>query len=112
MYMLIFLLLFPSFVMPLHCIFMMQVLGLYINLHSDGVFVGGPSGSGKTSLAQKMANIVGCEVISLESYYKPEQLKDFKYDEYSSLDISLLSKVFLHILALKLICSHIIRLCY
>ncbi|XP_072990922.1 uncharacterized protein [Typha latifolia] len=56
------------------------------------VGIGGPSGSGKTSLAQKMANIVGCEVISLESYYKPEQLKDFKYDEYSSLDISLLTK--------------------
>ncbi|RRT65926.1 hypothetical protein BHE74_00036830 [Ensete ventricosum] len=56
-------------------------------------FVGGPSGSGKTSLAQKMANIVGCEVVSLESYYKSEQVKDFKYDEFSSLDLSLLSKV-------------------
>ncbi|XP_042445167.1 uncharacterized protein LOC122030082 isoform X3 [Zingiber officinale] len=56
------------------------------------VGIGGPSGSGKTSLAQKMANIVGCEVISLESYYKSEQAKDFKYDEFSSLDLSLLSK--------------------
>lgn len=40
-----------------------------------------------------MANIVGCEVVSLESYYKSEQVKDFKYDEFSSLDLSLLSKV-------------------
>ncbi|KAG8083376.1 hypothetical protein GUJ93_ZPchr0015g6939 [Zizania palustris] len=56
------------------------------------VGIGGPSGSGKTSLAQKMANIIGCEVISLENYYKPEQVRDYKYDEYSSLDIALLSK--------------------
>ncbi|KAJ0981339.1 hypothetical protein J5N97_009594 [Dioscorea zingiberensis] len=56
------------------------------------VGIGGPSGSGKTSLARKMANIVGCEVISLESYYKSQQVKDFKYDEFSSLDLSLLSK--------------------
>ncbi|TVU13392.1 hypothetical protein EJB05_40445 [Eragrostis curvula] len=56
------------------------------------VGIGGPSGSGKTSLAQKMANIIGCEVISLESYYKPEQVRDYKYDDYSSLDISLLTK--------------------
>ncbi|XP_058183517.1 uncharacterized protein LOC131301323 isoform X6 [Rhododendron vialii] len=56
------------------------------------VGIGGPSGSGKTSLARKMANIVGCEVISLESYYKSEQVKDFKYDEFSSLDLQLLSK--------------------
>ena len=54
---------------------------------------GGPSGSGKTSLAHKMANIVGCEVISLESYYRSEQVKDFKYDDFSTLDLSLLSKV-------------------
>jgi len=40
-----------------------------------------------------MANIVGCEVVSLESYYKSEQVKDFKYDDFSSLDLSLLSKV-------------------
>ncbi|KAG6399023.1 hypothetical protein SASPL_140496 [Salvia splendens] len=57
------------------------------------VGIGGPSGSGKTSLARKMANIVGCEVISLESYYKSEQMKDFKYDDFSSLDLALLSKV-------------------
>ncbi|KAL5193062.1 Uridine-cytidine kinase C [Glycine soja] len=50
----------------------------------------GPSGSGKTSLAHKMANIIGCEVVSLESYYK--QVKDFKYDDFSALDLSLLSK--------------------
>ncbi|KAL1321265.1 uncharacterized protein [Arachis hypogaea] len=54
------------------------------------VGIGGPSGSGKTSLAHKMANIIGCEVLSLESYYK--QVKDFKYDDFSSLDLSLLSK--------------------
>ena len=40
-----------------------------------------------------MANIIGCEVISLESYYKPEQVRDYKYVEYSSLDIALLTKV-------------------
>lgn len=57
------------------------------------VIAGGPSGSGKTSLAHKMANIVGCEVVSLESYYKPEHVKDFKCDDFNSLDLSLLSKV-------------------
>ncbi|KAI3915009.1 hypothetical protein MKW98_020556 [Papaver atlanticum] len=56
------------------------------------VGIGGPSGSGKTSLAHKMANIVGCEVISLESYYKSEQVKDFKFDNFSSIDQHLLSK--------------------
>lgn len=56
------------------------------------VGIGGPSGSGKTSLAHKMANIVGCEVISLESYYKTDQVKDFKFDDFSSLDLSLLLK--------------------
>lgn len=40
-----------------------------------------------------MANIVGCEVISLENYYKSEQVKGFKYDEFSSLDLPLLFKV-------------------
>ncbi|QCD82947.1 uridine kinase [Vigna unguiculata] len=54
------------------------------------VGIGGPSGSGKTSLAHKMANIIGCEVVSLESYYK--QVKDFKYDDFNALDLSLLSK--------------------
>ncbi|KAK6146787.1 hypothetical protein DH2020_020656 [Rehmannia glutinosa] len=61
-------------------------------LLSDATVTGGPSGSGKTSLARKMANIVGCEVISLESYYRSEQTKDFKYDDFSSLDLALLSK--------------------
>ncbi|KAJ9563682.1 hypothetical protein OSB04_008842 [Centaurea solstitialis] len=56
------------------------------------VGIGGPSGSGKTSLARKMANIVGCEVISLESYFKSEQVKDFKYDDFRSLDLALLTK--------------------
>ncbi|KAI9071431.1 hypothetical protein K1719_046601 [Acacia pycnantha] len=54
------------------------------------VEIGRPSGSGKTSLAHKMANIIGCEVVSLESYYK--RVKDFKYDNFSSLDLALLSK--------------------
>ncbi|KAG0458241.1 hypothetical protein HPP92_023398 [Vanilla planifolia] len=62
------------------------------------VGIGGPSGSGKTSFAQKMANIVGCEVISLESYYKSEQVKDLKYDEFNSLDLPLLSKLLHHAL--------------
>ncbi|KAD7116618.1 hypothetical protein E3N88_03886 [Mikania micrantha] len=56
------------------------------------IITGGPSGSGKTSLARKMANIVGCEVISLESYYKSEQVKDFKYDDFRSFDLALLIK--------------------
>ncbi|KAK4792068.1 hypothetical protein SAY86_022503 [Trapa natans] len=56
------------------------------------VGIGGPSGSGKTSLAHKMANIVGCEVVSLECYYKSNQMNDFKYDEFGSIDLSLLSK--------------------
>lgn len=60
--------------------------------HPVIVGIGGPSGSGKTSLARKMANIVGCEVVSLESYYRSEQVKDFKYDDFSSLDLTLLSK--------------------
>lgn len=64
------------------------------------IVAGGPSGSGKTSLAHKMANIVGCEVISLESYYKSEQVKDFKYDDFNSLDLSLLSKVWRWMLTL------------
>lgn len=55
------------------------------------ITAGGPSGSGKTSLAHKMANIIGCDVVSLESYYK--RVKDFKYDNFSSLDLSLLSRV-------------------
>jgi uridine kinase len=70
---------------------LLTMLSLFKLIHC--LFVGGPSGSGKTSLAQKMANIIGCEVISLESYYKPEQVRDYKYDEYSSLDIGLLTKV-------------------
>ncbi|CAN1194482.1 Uridine-cytidine kinase C [Linum perenne] len=56
------------------------------------VGIGGPSGSGKTSLAHKMANIVGCEVVSLESYFISEQVKDFKYDDFNCLDVSLLLK--------------------
>ncbi|XP_074290010.1 uncharacterized protein LOC141616774 isoform X2 [Silene latifolia] len=56
------------------------------------VGIGGPSGSGKTSLAHKMANIIGCEVVSLESYYKSEHVKEFKHDDFNSLDLSLLSK--------------------
>ncbi|XP_073146160.1 uncharacterized protein [Henckelia pumila] len=56
------------------------------------VGIGGPSGSGKTSLAHKMANIIGCEVVSLESYYKSEQMKDFKFDDFTALDLALLSK--------------------
>ncbi|CAI0541054.1 unnamed protein product, partial [Linum tenue] len=56
------------------------------------VGIGGPSGSGKTSLAHKMANIVGCEVVSLESYFISEHVKDFKYDDFNSLDLPLLLK--------------------
>ncbi|XP_057992545.1 uncharacterized protein LOC110668739 isoform X4 [Hevea brasiliensis] len=56
------------------------------------VGIGGPSGSGKTSLAHKMANIVGCEVVSLESYFISEQVKDFKHDDFRSLDLSVLAK--------------------
>ncbi|KAI3433161.1 uncharacterized protein J3R85_007040 [Psidium guajava] len=56
------------------------------------VGIGGPSGSGKTSLAHKMANIVGCEVVSLESYYKTENMRDLKCDDFGSIDLSLLLK--------------------
>jgi len=56
-------------------------------------WTGGPSGSGKTSFAHKMANIVGCEVISMESYIKAEEVKDSNYDEFSTLDLPLLLKV-------------------
>ncbi|KAJ6321956.1 hypothetical protein OIU77_011944 [Salix suchowensis] len=63
-----------------------------LNIEYIRISVGGPSGSGKTSLAHKMANIVGCEVVSLENYFKSELVKDFKYDDFSSLDLSLLSK--------------------
>lgn len=54
---------------------------------------GGPSGSGKTSLAHKMANIIGCEVVSLENYYMCEKMKVPKYDDFGSIDMSLLSEV-------------------
>lgn len=72
------------------------------------LIAGGPSGSGKTSLAHKMANIVGCEVVSLESYFKSEQVKDFKYDDFNSLDLSLLSKVIL--VAILLLSMSVYRL--
>jgi broad-specificity NMP kinase len=76
------------------------------------VVAGGPSGSGKTSLAHKMANIVGCEVVSLENYFKSELVKDFKYDDFSSLDLSLLSKVGWHniIHLMEIFCRLIILL--
>ncbi len=61
--------------------------------HRFSPFAGGPSGSGKTSFAHKMANIVGCEVVSMESYYKAEEVKDSNYDEFSTLDLPLLLKV-------------------
>ncbi|CAL0331299.1 unnamed protein product [Lupinus luteus] len=32
------------------------------------VGIGGPSGSGKTSLAEKVASVIGCTVISMENY--------------------------------------------
>lgn len=54
---------------------------------------GGPSGSGKTSFAHKMANIVGCEVVSMESYINADEVKDSNYDEFSTLDLPLLLKV-------------------
>ncbi|XVF43628.1 hypothetical protein PTKIN_Ptkin02bG0055600 [Pterospermum kingtungense] len=75
---------------------LLAVQAIQVLLENKGdpviVGIGGPSGSGKTSLAHKMANIVGCEVVSLESYFKSEQVKDFKYDDFDSLDLPLLSK--------------------
>lgn len=75
---------------------LLAVQAIQVLLENKGVpiivGIGGPSGSGKTSLAHKMANIVGCEVVSLESYFKSEQVKDFKYDDFNSLDLPLLSK--------------------
>nr|GMD63337.1 putative P-loop containing nucleoside triphosphate hydrolases superfamily protein [Ipomoea batatas]GMD70421.1 putative P-loop containing nucleoside triphosphate hydrolases superfamily protein [Ipomoea batatas] len=32
------------------------------------VGIGGPSGSGKSSLAEKVASVIGCAVISMENY--------------------------------------------
>lgn len=32
------------------------------------VGIGGPSGSGKTSLAEKVASVIGCIVVSMENY--------------------------------------------
>jgi ABC-type glutathione transport system ATPase component len=83
-----------------------QAIQTLLNAKGQPVIVGigGPSGSGKTSFAHKMANIVGCEVVSMESYYKAEEVKDSNYDEFSTLDLPLLLKVcvcfqhpFLHI---------------
>ncbi|XVE74702.1 hypothetical protein DITRI_Ditri12bG0038500 [Diplodiscus trichospermus] len=75
---------------------LLAVQAIQVLLENIGVPVivgmGGPSGSGKTSLAHKMANIIGCEVVSLESYFKSEHVKDFKYDDFNSLDLPLLSK--------------------
>ncbi|GER39178.1 uridine kinase, partial [Striga asiatica] len=85
--------------LPLFCALGCNTLLLvivFLNMHVLWLLImsstSGPSGSGKTSLARKMANIVGCEVISLESYYRSEQMKDFKHDDFSSLDLALLSK--------------------
>lgn len=41
-----------------------------------------------------MANIVGCEVVSMESYINADEVKDSNYDEFSTLDLPLLLKVF------------------
>ncbi|KAH6559538.1 hypothetical protein KP509_1Z004100 [Ceratopteris richardii] len=75
---------------------LLGIQGIQTLLNAKGppiiVGIGGPSGSGKTSLAYKMANIMGCEVLSLENYYKSEQARDFKYDDFSSLDLPLLLK--------------------
>ncbi|KAI5075251.1 hypothetical protein GOP47_0009327 [Adiantum capillus-veneris] len=75
---------------------LLGIQGIQTLLNAKGspviVGIGGPSGSGKTSLAYKMANIMGCEVISLENYYRSEQVRDFKYDDFSSLDLPLLLK--------------------
>ncbi|KAJ7554901.1 hypothetical protein O6H91_05G014800 [Diphasiastrum complanatum] len=75
---------------------LLAVQAVQILLNAKGppviIGIGGPSGSGKTSLARKMANIVGCEIISMENYYKTEEVKDFKYDDFNSLDLPLLMK--------------------
>ncbi|KAI4381472.1 hypothetical protein MLD38_007541 [Melastoma candidum] len=75
---------------------LLAVQGIQALLENKGppiiVGIGGPSGSGKTSLAHKMANIVGCIVVSLESYHKTEQTKDFKFDDFGAIDLSLLLK--------------------
>lgn len=55
--------------------------------------VGGFSGFGKISLVYKLVNIIGCEVVFFESYYKFEYVKDYKYDDFSFFDFLLLSKV-------------------
>lgn len=59
------------------------------------LWIGGLSGFGKISFVYKMVNIVGCEVIFMESYINVEEVKDFNYDEFSMLDLFLLFKVIL-----------------
>ncbi|KAL8114346.1 hypothetical protein AgCh_021267 [Apium graveolens] len=63
-----------------------------VMVSSDQEENGALSGFGKTNMARKMANIIGCEVISLESYHRSKQVKDFKYEDFSSLDLTWLSK--------------------
>ncbi len=81
-------------VLHANCVYSkVQVVKVGCFNHRFSPFAGGPSGSGKTSFAHKMANIVGCEVVSMESYYKAEEVKDSNYDEFSTLDLPLLLKV-------------------
>lgn len=52
--------------------------------------VGGPSGSGKSNFARKLADLVECYLLSLENYYKEDLVDDTNYDEFHTLDSSLL----------------------
>lgn len=46
--------------------------------------------------AHKITKIMGCEVVSMESYYKIEEVKDSNYDEFSTLEFPILLNVCIH----------------
>ncbi|MED6226208.1 hypothetical protein PIB30_101264, partial [Stylosanthes scabra] len=50
------------------------------------VGIGGPSGSGKTSLAEKVASVIGCTVISMENYRDGvDEGSDLDFIDFTSL---------------------------
>jgi hypothetical protein len=39
---------------------------------------------------------MGCEIVSMESYYKIEEVKDSNYDEFNTLELPILLNVSVH----------------
>ena len=58
------------------------------------VGIGGPSGSGKSRLAQKMSELLNCEILDMENYYIQSKIYADNFDEFGSHDS-------------KLLCSHL-----